>query len=169
MRRPLLIVTAGMIALTAACGTDRTTGTTPAVQPAPGQAAASRPGAGAAPSLDPRSVFCPAVGEVYSAKLGPFAAALSRMATVPSGSGEAEAARDEARTALGSFAAEIRSVTATATAAEARRAGAKVADTMVAKSADDKFFGGIRTGKDVEKVLATTVTGWLEPIDRYCD
>jgi len=165
MRRPLLIVTAGMIALTAACGTDRATDAIPAVQPAPGQVATR---AGTAPSIDPRAAFCPAIGEVYSARLGPFAAALSRMTTVPSGSGEAEAARDEARKALGSFAAEIRSVTATATAAEARQAGAKVADAMAAKSTDDKFFGGIRTGEDVEKVLGTTVTGWLEPIDKYC-
>jgi hypothetical protein len=166
MRRPLLIVTAGMIVLNAACGTDRATDAIPAVQPAPGQAASTR--AGTAPSIDPRAAFCPAIGEVYSARLGPFAAALSRITTVPSGSGEAEAARDEARKALGSFAAEIRSVTATATAAEARQAGAKVADAMAAKSTDDKFFGGIKTGEDVEKVLGTTVTGWLEPIDEYC-
>jgi hypothetical protein len=168
MRRPLFVLTAGLIALSAACGTDRTGGGVPAVQPAPGQAAASQPGTGTAPSADPRAVLCPAVGEVYSAKLGPFAAALSRMTTVPAGSGEARAARDEAGKALGSFAAEIRSVTATAAVDEARRAGAQVADTMTAKSTDDKFFGGIRTAKDVEKVLGTTVTGWLAPIDRYC-
>jgi len=168
MRRLLVLLAAGLLALTTACGTDRTGGATPAVQPAPGQGAASQPATGAAPSVDPRAALCQAVGEVYSAKLGPFAAALSRMTTVPAGSGDARAARDEAREALGSFAADMRSVTATATASEVRQAGAKVADQMTAKSTDDKFFGAIRTGKDVEKVLGTTVTGWLEPVDRYC-
>jgi hypothetical protein len=168
MRRVLPVIAAGLLFAASACGTARNPGSEPTVAGAPGQAASVQPGQAGAPSVDPNAALCQAVGEVYSAKLGPFATALSKMVNAPAGSGEAKAARDDAKKALGSFADEMRSVTSTTSIAEAKAAGSEAADALDERAADDKFFSGIKTGADVDKVLSTTFSDWLEPMDAHC-
>jgi hypothetical protein len=150
MRRVLLLA-AGVLLTAAACGT--------AASPGPGSSGAS--GAAAVPVA--LKSTCDALGNVYGARMAPFAQSLTTMV------GKRNAAtQQQAQESLAAFAAAVGAATDASKDAALRTDGKKVAEQLKAKSADAKLFAGIRTEKDVTTTLGPTLQQWLAPVTRHC-
>jgi hypothetical protein len=162
MRRALLTLTAGMfLAAVGACGTaaespSASVGTLPAAAPA-------ATGAGQ-PVHAGTKASCEALGQVFSTNIGPFAEALSKMVAASSAPDAAKPAQQK----LSAFASAIRDATRASAEAPMRTSGEQTAKQLQAKSADQKFFRGIRTAADVETVLGTDLKQWLTPVTKLC-
>ncbi|MBG0565584.1 hypothetical protein [Actinoplanes aureus] len=151
MRRviPVLLIGGGLLAA-AACGTAQS-GNTTATAP-------SAPVATAPPAV---AATCEALAEAYGENMAPYAKALhgliaDRKATAP------------AQQALAGFATAVQDATKASGDEELRIEGKEAADKLRAKSADAKFFAGIKTTEDVNKAIGPTLTEWLAPVHRRC-
>ncbi|MCO8271743.1 hypothetical protein M1L60_14190 [Actinoplanes sp. TRM 88003] len=142
----------GLVSAAAACGTAMSPGGAPVASGAPAPVAT-------APAA--LRTTCEAVGQAYQKNMAPFAEALTKYV----------ADRKTIATAqqsLASFATAVQEATAASEDADLKSAGKKAATQMHAKSTDAKFFEAIKTPKDVEKTLGTTLTGWLSPVSSRC-
>ncbi|MFF5296555.1 hypothetical protein [Paractinoplanes globisporus] len=128
----------------------------------------SAPSSGAAPAVSTAApetkVTCEAVGEAYTKNIGPFAEALSEMV----GAKATAAGRTDAQQKLKALADSLRTATQGSGDAQLRADGKQTADQLQAKSADAKFFGGIKTAQDVSTVLGPTLKEWLAPVTHHC-
>ena len=139
----------------AACGTAN------GASPGSNQAA---PGGAVQPSaLAETKQSCEALGQAYTKNVGPFAEALSKMVAGPTKDTQAAA-----QTKLGNLAVAVRAATETSTDAQIKSDGKSTADSLTAKSKDGKFFAGIKTSEDVNKVLGPTLKQWLSPVTHHC-
>lgn len=155
MRRAVLaLMVAGTLSAMAACGT------------ASGQTPGSNAGGGAptlSSALAETKQSCEALGEAYTKNVGPFAESLSKMVAGPSKQTQADA-----QTKLGNLAVAVRAATEGSTDAQIKSDGKSTADSLTAKSKDAKFFQGIKTPDDVNKVLGPTLKEWLSPVTHHC-
>ncbi|HET6528993.1 MAG TPA: hypothetical protein VFH03_00040 [Actinoplanes sp.] len=164
MRRPLLALAVGSLLAVTACGTARN----PAVSAVP-SAGAGAPSAVAVPTeLAETKAVCEAIGQVYTANMGPFAQAVSELAAVRQRSGDAGQLQGQAQERLSEFATAIRGATRDSGVREAQAAGERTAKLLEAKSDDAAFFRKIQTGKDAEQVIGSTLKEWLKPVTSYC-
>jgi hypothetical protein len=74
----------------------------------------------------------------------------------------------QAQDSLAGFATAVTDATKASDDAQLRADGKQAADQMRAKSADPKFFAGIKTGEDVAQTMGPTLTQWLSPVTRHC-
>jgi hypothetical protein len=154
MRRTIRTLLVGGVLLTAAaCGTaaDNTSsaGTPSAV-------VASAPSAPAA-----LKSTCEALGQAYGRNMAALAESLTNLVADRTTVARAQAS-------LAAFATAIENATKASDDAQLRVDGKQAADRMHAKATDPKFFGGIKTAKDVEKTMGPTLTAWVSPISRHC-
>ncbi|GAA0582420.1 hypothetical protein GCM10010172_79430 [Paractinoplanes ferrugineus] len=156
MRRAVIaLMVGGAFTVLTACGTAN------GASPGSNQAA---PGATALPSgLAETKQSCEALGQAYTNNVGPFAEALSKMVAGPTKDTQAAA-----QSKLGSLATAVRAATATSTDAQIKSDGKSTADSLTAKSKDAKFFAGIKTTEDVNKVLGPSLKEWLSPVTHHC-
>ncbi|MCA2215065.1 hypothetical protein [Jidongwangia harbinensis] len=169
MRRALLVLTAGLLLATTACGTDQTSGglgpgTSRPPAPAVGGTTAPTLSAEKQAALAKTKAVCESVGQAYTRNMGPFAESMSTMVAQKN----AKPSREKAQQALSAFAQDIRTATQAGADTEARAAGKKTADQLQAKAADDTIFTGVKTAEDLETVLGPTLKEWLEPITEHC-
>lgn len=157
MRRiiPALLVGGGLLA-TAACGT--AAGTTPGTAPNAAGPRGSAPAATAPPAI---AATCQALAEAYGENMAPYAKALHGMVAD-------RKATASAQQALATFATAVQDATKASEDDELRIEGKEAADQLRAKSADKKFFAGIKTAQDVDKAIGPTLTEWLAPVHRRC-
>ncbi|WP_250034234.1 hypothetical protein [Paractinoplanes maris] len=151
------LVVVGMLSSAGACGT---------AQPPPGTAqapSAARGPSAAAASTPPAAIrnTCEALGRAYQTNMAPLAESLTKFVA----DRKTIAA---AQQSLAAFATAVQEATATSDDADLKAAGKKAATQMHSKSTDDKFFGAIKTSKDIDKTLGPTLTGWLSPVTRHC-
>ncbi|MCM4084822.1 hypothetical protein [Paractinoplanes hotanensis] len=146
------IAVLGVLSAAAACGTVQSpstaTGTSGAPAPAPTAPAAIRS-------------TCEALGQAYQKNMAPLAEALTAFVSD-------RTTIATAQQSLASFATAVQEATAASADPDLKSAGKKAATQMHAKSTDAKFFGAIKTSKDVEKTLGATLTGWLSPVTARC-
>jgi predicted extracellular nuclease len=159
MRRAVLaLMVAGTLSAMAACGT--ASGQTPG---STGGGGAPAGGAALPSALAETKQSCEALGEAYTKNVGPFAESLSKMVAGPSKQTQADA-----QTKLGNLAVAVRAATEGSTDAQIKSDGKSTADSLTAKSKDAKFFQGIKTPDDVNKVLGPTLKEWLSPVTHHC-
>jgi alpha-beta hydrolase superfamily lysophospholipase len=169
MRRAILAASLGGLLLTgAACDSDAETG----ARPAPPAVAPSSAPAIAAPdyTADTRRV-CGRLEKLIDSDLPTgFGTAIGRMIAQKEAKATAEADKAEkaAGARLTSAAAVIRRETATARDPDLRAAGAASAAKLTAGAADRRFFDGIRTTQDLDRVIETRMGDWLSPVAGYC-
>lgn len=162
MRRaaPALVLV-GLLLSTTACGTARS--------PEPGGARtvpSAAPG-GAAPAQAQTRALCETLGQVYSEHLGPFAEALS--ATVEGGAASrGAAAQKQAQRQLNGLADGIVEATRADPDAQVRADGEQTAAQLRKTAGDRKFFSGISSPEDVNKVVGTSMKTWMAPVARHC-
>jgi hypothetical protein len=135
---------------------------------APGQAAASMDPSVQASLADTRNV-CDALGKVYSKDYGPFATALTKLATSrKAGTDSQKTSKQQAQAALKTFADDLRGATQGSANTQVRTDGAQTADQLQAHADDGTTFDKIKTNSDVQNLLGTTMKGWLNPISVHC-
>ncbi|MDY7087913.1 MAG: hypothetical protein SYR96_22750 [Actinomycetota bacterium] len=152
-RAATALLAGGLLLTASACGTAMNGSPTAA----PNVSGAPVPTAAAAVKST-----CEALGQVYGKNMAPFAEALTTFV----------ADRKTIATAqqsLAAFATAVQEATATSEDADLKAAGKQAATTMHAKSTDTKFFNTIKTTKDVDKTLGTTMSQWLSPVSRHCN
>ncbi|MEV4349688.1 hypothetical protein AB0J83_34960 [Actinoplanes sp. NPDC049596] len=117
-----------------------------------------------APSVDTElKTTCDALGKAYGEKMAPFAQSLTTMI------GKRDAATQKrAQESLAAFATAVDEATKASGDAALRADGQKTAEQLRTKSADAKFFAGIRTEKDVTTILGPSLKEWLTPVTRHC-
>ncbi|MEU4159175.1 hypothetical protein [Actinoplanes sp. NPDC026670] len=149
MRRAFYaLLTGGILLAASACGT------------APGSPGANTT-AGAAPSIPPAGPACEALAKVYDQNMGPYAQALTTLATDPKTIAQAQQS-------LAAFATAVQEATKGSADTELEAAGKQAAKQMHAKSTDAKFFATIKSTDDVTKAIGPTLTEWLGPVQRRC-
>jgi hypothetical protein len=156
MRRTFTTLLVGGVLLTAgACGTAPESATS-----ATGTSAAPASSAAGAPTAIKST--CEALGQAYGRNMAALAESLTNYVADP------PANLKRAQASLAAFATAVDNATKASTDAQLEADGRQTATRMKAKSADPKFFGGIRNTKDIEKTMGPTLTSWLAPVSRHC-
>jgi hypothetical protein len=167
MRRALLVVLAGGLALpVAAC--DNATKRSSAAPVASAAAPASLP---PLPdySVDTQMV-CTRLRAVYGGELRDFGTAMGKLISLKEAKQTAEAEKAEAEAAgkLKTAGAKIRQDTATAQDPDFQQAGATSAAKFEQSATDRKYFDRVKTLDDLNRTLQPQMAQWLTPVSSFC-
>lgn len=169
MQRAILAVTLGGLLLTvAACDSDAETTeaatTAPAVTPSsapaslpPDYSANTRQVCGKIDKIIDRDVTA------FGAEMGKMIARKEAKATV-----EADKAEKAAGQRLAAAAAGIRRETAAAEDPELKTAGVTSAGKLAKAATDTRFFDGIKSSTEFDRVIEARMAEWLSPVTGYC-
>ncbi|WP_221329467.1 hypothetical protein [Actinoplanes sp. L3-i22] len=166
MRRFILAVTTGALLLTGtACGSTSEDATDAA---APAATVAASPSADF--TADTKKV-CDSVGTLLGGKkMEDFGVELGKTIAYKQAKQTANAtkARTDAGKRLKAVGAALNASTAKAQDPDLKAAGTESLKRIDASASDDAFFAKFKTLKDIDSVLEAEMTGWLEPMDKFC-
>ena len=167
MRRAFLALALGGVLLSAAaCDSDAesTTAAPAATTPAPAPTITTPDY-----SADTAQV-CGKVKTVFAKDLQGFGAQLGKMIAYKEAkqTADAEKAEAAAKKQLKDVGTKIKKETAGAEDPALVTAGQTSAAKFTKSAADNKFFDGIKTTKDLDRTIEAKMTDWLSPVAGYC-
>jgi hypothetical protein len=168
MRRALTATVLGGLLLTAAtaCSGDAET---PAAAPTWATPSAEQTSPAPDYSADTKRV-CAEVEKIFDKDMESFGTELGKMIAYKEAkaTAEAEAAEKAAKKELKDIGAKVRKETAAAQDPELKDAGATSASRFAKSAADAKLFDGIKSTKDLDRVMESQMTVWLTPVAGPC-
>ncbi|MFI7596834.1 hypothetical protein [Actinoplanes sp. NPDC049681] len=168
MRRALLTAALGGLLLTGAgcSGSDAEDGKAPTLA-----APSSTPAASPEPDYSANTKkICDDLDKLFDTELENFGTEIGKMIAYKEAKQADNAAKAQKAAAkqLRDVGARVRKETAVAQDPELRTVGAASATKFTKSAADRKFFDQIKSTKDLDRILETQMTNWLNPVAGYC-
>lgn len=167
MRRALLAVALGgaLLTTTACSGGDDPAADEPAWETPSAAAAAPAPDYTANTAL-----VCGKVKKIFTDDVQDFGTEMGRMIARKEAKAaeDAEKAEKAAGAKLKAIGEKVRKETAAAEDPELKTAGAASAAKFTKSASDGKFFDGIRTTKDLDRIIQPKLTDLMSPVAGYC-
>ncbi|WP_305787530.1 hypothetical protein [Symbioplanes lichenis] len=170
MRRALVAATlGGLLLLGAGCsGGDEsdTASETPVDTPATAATTTSPP-----PDYSANTkTVCTKLDKIFDTEIKSLGSELGKMIAYKEADQDdnVETARKAAAKQLKDIGAQVRKEAAAAQDPDIKQAATQSASKFTQSAGDEKFFAKIETMKDLEKVLNTQMTNWLNPVVGLC-